>query len=347
MTFTSSQVNNSLQRSHNNFDFFRLVAALLVVFSHAYGQLFDKPIEIMYVLTQRRYLLSTFGLMIFFTISGYLICQSLHHSSSIKNFVWKRFLRIYPAYIVLTLLTVFVLGPAITTVSLSAYFSSQQTYKFLIENILIVNSDLILPGVFNNTSVNPSAWTLPLEIKLYLVLLILYVLKILRNKWLITGVYLAFVLVKIFLPYHILDKYLPFQTAAYHDLGFFFMTGALLFIWKDATRFSWWGIMATAALWFISKTLKVPGNVFEEIFFAYSILWLCLKMPKIPFWKDDISYGVYIYAAPVQKLVTQLTQRNVPLWLYNCTTVPIIILLGFLSWHLIEKRALKKKNMVK
>jgi peptidoglycan/LPS O-acetylase OafA/YrhL len=57
----------------------------------------------------------------------------------------------------------------------------------------------------------------------------------------------------------------------------------------------------------------------------------------------DISYGIYIYAFPVQQVVVWQLQHKVDWWLLLATATLITIILALSSWHFIEKWALKLK----
>lgn len=112
---------------------------------------------------------------IFFVMSGYLIASSWLASSTPRSFLLKRALRIFPALIVAVLLTVFVLGPMVTQLSLSQYLEADGTWTYL-QNILLVTR-YELPGVFTGNVypevVNGSLWTLPLEVLMYIGVMIL------------------------------------------------------------------------------------------------------------------------------------------------------------------------------
>jgi peptidoglycan/LPS O-acetylase OafA/YrhL len=334
---------NTDRRRRNNFDLLRLIAALMVVFSHAYVLMQEDGNQIMFDFAGNTYFLSSFGLMIFFIISGYLVCESLFNSQSVKHFVWKRLLRIYPAYIIVTLLTAFVLGPVFTSLSLEDYFSKTKTWQFLVENIFITGSDHILPGVFNGISVNASAWTLALEIRLYLLLLLLFLTGVVQRRWLFTAVYLLFVLIRMMMPADYVKEHFHFDPSAYYQLGMFFLTGSVIYIWKEVIRIGYLPILIAGFLWFVTWWLHMPANMFEVIFFSYLILWIALKLPVLFVPRPDISYGIYIYAWPVQ-MITLLLLPSLVLWQFNVITIPVIILFGLLSWHFVEKRALAGKN---
>ena len=50
----------------------------------------------------------------FFGISGYLVTASRLRSSSLRAYLWRRFLRIYPAFLVVLAVTAFVFAPLST-----------------------------------------------------------------------------------------------------------------------------------------------------------------------------------------------------------------------------------------
>ena len=160
----------------NNFNLIRFIAASLVLISHSYplamGKGFPEPLS--------EPLATSWGSIavdVFFVASGFFIAASFSLKSSFKSFVMARILRIYPALIVVTILTVFVLGPIFSNLTVFDYFTSSQTYQYLIKNMtLITGIEYNLPGVFSENpyehAVNGSLWTLPYEIKMYFLLVL-------------------------------------------------------------------------------------------------------------------------------------------------------------------------------
>ena len=119
------------ERHSNNFDFLRVIAALLVLISHC-PELFNYSVFNSDPFSQSIGMsMGRTAVLIFFIISGYLISRSWESKESITDFFIARFLRIYPALIVITILTAFVLGPLLTTLSTSEYFDHHITYKYL------------------------------------------------------------------------------------------------------------------------------------------------------------------------------------------------------------------------
>jgi peptidoglycan/LPS O-acetylase OafA/YrhL len=54
----------------------------------------------------------------------------------------------------------------------------------------------------------------------------------------------------------------------------------------------------------------------------------------------DLSYGIYIYAWPVQQTGVALLGRQTPYLELLSITVPVTLVLAAASWHLVEKKAL-------
>lgn len=116
------------RRKDNNFDFLRFLAALLVVTSHSFW-LYGDPYPEMAMLGGTA--IGTIAVYMFFIISGYLISASWLHSRSATDFVTKRLIRIFPALIVATLLTILLIGPLATELPLAEYFSTGRTWQYL------------------------------------------------------------------------------------------------------------------------------------------------------------------------------------------------------------------------
>src|SRR6185312_1855456 len=138
-----------LVERHNNFDALRLVAAISVIFSHAFligeGRQDGEPLM---RLTGGQTILGVVGVFVFFTISGYLVTQSYTLTGSAPRFAAKRALRIYPGLLLCLLLSGFVLGPWATSLPLRGYFSDGSTYAYVISNFTMIEPIHSLPGVW-------------------------------------------------------------------------------------------------------------------------------------------------------------------------------------------------------
>ena len=157
----------SSDRPHqnDNFDLLRLIAALMVLWSHQHVLLgFPEP-----VVSAIEGSLGTLGVCIFFGISGYLNALSLLRRRSAGSFLIGRALRIYPALIACIAFCV-ILGAFVTTDSANYY--GLKTLKFFVQNSTLLGTEVRLPGVFKSNiypeAVNGSIWTLPIEVTLYI-----------------------------------------------------------------------------------------------------------------------------------------------------------------------------------
>src|SRR4051812_942949 len=175
-----NRFDHLVERDKNSFDFVRFSAAILVIFSHTF---YLDPIS---QSTAGEVVMGRTAVIIFFITSGFLVTMSIDRSQSWAAFVKARFLRIYPALIVVVVLTVFVLGPLMTTLSLGSYFSSPDTYGYF-RVLLLRQVTYPLPGVFGSSprfgnEVNSSLWTLLYEVLAYALVLGLWAIGLLKRR---------------------------------------------------------------------------------------------------------------------------------------------------------------------
>ena len=181
----------------NNFNLLRFVAASLVILSHSFALAggtgtAEPPSSLIGVS------FGTIGVYIFFTASGFLITMSYYARHDLLAFLWARFLRIFPALAVCALLSAFVLGLAFTTNGMGSYLNLSSTYKYVINNTLLLPLGFqeTLPGVFLGNPfplvVNGSLWTLPVELRIYLIVALIGFVGLFRwNRLLSVGISLC------------------------------------------------------------------------------------------------------------------------------------------------------------
>jgi peptidoglycan/LPS O-acetylase OafA/YrhL len=61
--------------------------------------------------------------------------------------------------------------------------------------------------------------------------------------------------------------------------------------------------------------------------------------------KDDVSYGLYLYAWPIQNTIVYY-DRTISPWVLTPVTLAGAAMLGFVSWRLIERPALALKRRI-
>lgn len=172
-------------RHVNNFNLLRLLFALLVIVSHT-PELLDGNRD-REILTNIFHTVSfgEFAVDGFFLISGYLIVQSWQTAPSVWRFVKKRLLRIFPAFVVVSIICASVVGPLAAG---PEYFSEFRIAKF-VKGLLTLDVPQV-PPVFKGTHyafLNGSMWTIRFEFVCYLAVLGMGMLGMLRHRiaWLL------------------------------------------------------------------------------------------------------------------------------------------------------------------
>jgi len=346
----------NLKRHSNNFDFLRVFAALLVLISHCpelfnYSIFNSDPFSASIGMSMGRT-----AVLIFFIISGYLITRSWESKKSIAKFFAARFLRIYPALIVITVLSVFVLGPLLTTLNTAEYFNHHTTYKYL-ENISAYRMTYYLPGVFEENplkgSINGSLWTIAYEFTCYIVIAIIGALSILKRKYGIIIILLSLMMVNLFFKSQWNSIVIPVLGIDFKTLTpglLFFLSGAAFYKFRSEIPFNLLGLILSILTLFLLKETSIYFTI-SIIMFPYLVL--SIVFIPIPFLNKagkygDFSYGIYLYAFPIQQILAY--------FFFQMLSGPILILLtlfclgifSFLSWNFIEKPAINLgKRMVR
>jgi peptidoglycan/LPS O-acetylase OafA/YrhL len=331
----------------NSLDLLRLVAAGLVLFSHQHI-LIGQPEPSFFGL-------QTFGgagVTIFFFLSGALVWSSWARDSNIKRFFARRLLRILPGLWVVVFLTMFLLGPLVTTNSLTSYFFSPETLRYVSTAFLAVRHQL--PGVFANNpypfAVNGSLWTLPLEFFCYFTVCILGSVKVLTSRARISISLLIIVVISIFAPLVVSSHF-----NIHFEMIIVFWAGVLYaeFFLLPETQFRWSKsnlVLAGAAFVFFAFIVPRGTEQASMLVFSACLVHMALKMPigsKLTDRLGDLSYGLYIFAFPVQQLLVQWTLGAG--WSFGALlsiTLLITVGLAFASWHLVEKPVLRFKPRV-
>jgi peptidoglycan/LPS O-acetylase OafA/YrhL len=327
---------------HNNFDALRLLAAVSVIFSHSFliaeG---TQKYEWLIRLTGNQSILGLTGVFVFFAISGFLVTQSFEETSDPLRFLAKRALRIFPGLFVAALLSALVLAPLVTTLEPTAYFSRPEPYRYVIGNTLLDPTAHELPGVMfvNNPvglEINGSMWTLRIEFMMYVMVLGLGMTRLLTLP-------IAVLLMALGIACLHLDT-LDFLGSWGWLLGFF-AAGMVLYKLRATRIFD--GRVALLAL--AGLVLSVPLREFIPmfpLFGCYLALWLALtpRLPVIPAARfGDLSYGLYIYGWPVEAAVIWFLGGRAQWWQVFAIALPATAAIAFLSWHLIERPALRLK----
>ena len=330
----------------NNFDLLRLISAIFVLVSHCYELLNKLAFEPLYFASSGLLRFSTVGLYSFFFISGYLVSRSFYKTESVKLFVWKRFLRIYPALIFTVIITVFIIAPAFTNETLTAYFLNIGTYKYLV-TISGLKIEYFLPGVFQNIKhtdhgVNGSLWSISLELKLYISLILFASVNRPRKKILC----IIPLILSIIFTCLVQINYWHLQNSfdeLHCRLIIIFFIGYVCSVYYRSFYINWTRLLILLFTYFLSLIYFNSFRfIIEPFFFAFLILQISYLLP-VQKLTMDISYGIYIYAFLVTQLVLEIYRFINPVSLILIVML-VVFPLSIFSWTFIESRALKYKS---
>ncbi len=329
----------------NLFDLLRFIAATMVIYGHSYPLLGLTPPD----LITRIFPFAdsgALGVYIFFSISGFLNAKSVVKNKATVFYI-NRSLRIFPGLFVALLFAALVVGPLCTALPLDRYIVSPQTWRYITANS-VLSPNYALPGVFNEnlykTAVNGSLWTLPTEFALYLILPL--AVKALDNRLRATLLIAAGLLF-----FHIISVYISGYAINTFGLGpleevsanaFFFFAGASV-AYSGAEKSS------TRQLIFLSLLLLFTGRAaYGSIAFLIIFPMLVIKIGSLETrrlkLKNDISYGIYIYAFPVQQTVWHFFNSKISPVVMMLLSMLVTFVLALISWHFIEKPILANRE---
>ena len=310
----------------NNFNLIRYSLAVFVLYSHSFGLLTLPEPSIFYSS------LGNFAVKSFFALSGYFIALSLLRTNNLMFYIFNRALRILPALIIALIL--------------SRYIGN--VFDNFIQNPV--------PYILNGP-----IWTLSWEIFCYLLLGLLSWYGIVNQKSLGALLSVSWLLM-------IVSPFSNETIQVIAPLIILFFSGAYIALNKDHINFTLIGPLSFIILVLIAYN---PQGEFLQYFFnhivylygpnfginkymqliylfllPYSLLWLgSLGQFRILQWKNDYSYGIYIYAWPIQQIVINKTlpEGITPIVLFFTSWLFTHIVAMF-SWHIIEKNMLKLKK---
>lgn len=372
------------------FDVVRLFLAISVVTYHT--KIFDAL-----PLRPRFELLFESIVPAFFALSGFLVTGSAMRQP-LFSFLANRFFRIVPALAATVLGCMLVIGPLVTSLPLTAYFTAPDFGKYALN--LLGQTHMTLPGVFTDlpdgSNVNLSLWTVGWEYLCYLAVAAMALFGTLRRPRVMLALLCGFMAIRLFMymllpgSVHTLSDQIgppaahPSMNSAHALVAgligeifddrvkgqavsiallltsweirvvAFFMTGALTYVWRD--RFVRSRAMAWACVsylfclsWFMPGQVATPVTTLLTLVpVNYVIAYVgTSRLPRLPFiGRGDYSYGMYLWAYPIQQLVAWSGLDSGASWRNGCITLPLTLLAGIASWRLIEEPMLRRRRFL-
>lgn len=337
----------------NNFNLIRFFAALLVLISHSYplaiGDRSAEPLRQIVGIT-----LGTVAVDVFFISSGFLVTRSLDRTRDVIGFAIARALRIYPGLLCSTLITIFVAALFLTELPLGDFFSHRETVDYFLSNLSVLRHvAFYLPGVFEATPfprvVNGSLWTLPIELRMYVSIAMLWTaIRLIRApKWIYA--FSIFVIAIGLLALHIAEHYIEGAESGPVRMGGMFFAGAFFYIYRKRIQLS----SRTAAVIALGTLAScvTPGAFF--LAYTLGITYLVFAMAYLPNGRirlfnrvGDYSYGMYVYAFPIQQIIASLVPGITPTTMMLLAFPPTLVM-AIVSWHVVESRVLGLKGTLR
>jgi peptidoglycan/LPS O-acetylase OafA/YrhL len=347
----------------NAFAFLRMVLALLVIVSHSFalGGFGPDPLR---RITEGRHNLGEIAVALFFLLSGFLITRSGLRSRSVGRFLWHRFLRIFPGYWVCLLVTAFLFSPLFEMIK-HGVFTADASLAYVRGNWAMFHlNGFSIPGIMNLRpstigwalndnphpwSINGSLWSLPYECACYLVLALFACAGVLRRGR--VGIVILFGGLWALYAFSYLDT--EYFHECFPDRGFlpllfltlYFSAGCVCYLYRES-------IPASKTLFAACIVLLAVGLAFDSfglvapIAMSYASMCLAFWLPIRRFDAfGDFSYGVYIYAFPVQQGLVLLRVPQNGLALFLVSSVLITLVLALLSYRFIEAPSLRWKDV--
>lgn len=318
------------------FDYLRIGLALGVVLQHCAAKS---------NLTSNEWILDnrhawTFILPAFFALSGYLVSGSIFRNS-LPQFAVLRIVRIVPALAVEVFLSATLLGIVFTELPVMDYLTHGEFFAYFLN--IIGDIHYKLPGVFDGGFVNAQLWTIPYELRCYILLggTALVTLNVRAFKPYFPIVLLMMTTIFTTLSTIQYDEPSVSRQSSGRALEIGFLWACSLYMFKDKVPYS----LALAITCAIAGVflLEVRGMLFlATIPITYATVFLGIqKFPRIPF--GDLSYGVFLFHYPILQML------NVEFGMTNTLAVMVAtlflsILFALASWNFIEKPILDRKT---
>lgn len=302
-------------------DALRGLAALSVIYYH-YTYIFRPKLN--YNFSPRLdFSFGHFGVELFFMISGFVILMSLKRIKTVKEFIYKRFLRLYPTYW-------FCLSVTLLMVS----FQNVCDFSFTVRDKFL--NYLMFQGVFKATNIDGSYWTLFPELCFYALIIILWKFKMLERLMSVSIVWLCLMPLALIRPTAILK------------FGMFFLMGMMFYKLKQNFKSRYPHIIIIFSLIAV-LLLHEDFKVFAVSIFFVSIFYLLifgklkiLNKPTLVFF-GKISYPLYLIHQTVGLIIISYFVKNgVNHYLAILFTIGIVIVIAWIIYEYFEKPILRK-----
>ena len=290
----------------------------------------------------------------FFAVSGFLIARSWLSNPRVGEYLTARALRILPGLWVCLIVTAFVIAPigvAAQGGSISNFVMSTAPIEYVLKNSAVLHLQFGIAGTPAGVPFtgdwNASLWSLIWEVLCYLAVAGLGVVGLAARRWTSPVILLLAVVGACFLP----PLTFPGVWTVPQLLArcvMMFAAGAVMYQWRDVIP-ARWSLVAISLVIVVLACILLPDyRVVGALPLAYAVIVSgALIGNKRMVLRTDLSYGLYIYAFPVQQLLVIAGLRSLHPVLFFVVATVATLPLAALSWFLVEKRAISLKSRLK
>ena len=298
----------------------------------------------------------SFAVSSFMVVSGFLITRSLLSSKSISSYFMNRIYRIFPGLLVNLVVVSMIILPIVCKVNIVEYFFKDFNggpVKFILSNgLLNIFSEQafihhVLSGNPFSGTVNASLWTLRYEFALYLILPVFVLLWGKSKKsyfFIVLALFIAYILYSRHgIPEAPYSFYLGYTLQPFLELSYYFASGALIYVLIDKIpSHPVWLIIALVALLMGLNS----GRGIETLLVLLPFVVIRLSCMKIFHGLSrigDFSYGVYIYAFPIQQIIYKMTFNTLSPLFHTGLSIIVTLFMAIMSWYFVEKPFIRLK----
>jgi peptidoglycan/LPS O-acetylase OafA/YrhL len=235
------------------------------------------------------------------------------------------------------------------------YFSEVDLWDFL--QSLVFLQELAVPDTLMYVpianTINASLWTIKYEFLCYLIVPFLHLVKVYRSHYALALLFLAS-----FLFLYLQDQeYIVLKSwAKVPIIGKLDVLPRFLTYFLAGMCFEKYGRWVPRSFFLVLISLFCCGlglfvyegvNIVIPVFGSYVLF--SAAFTQVFTLKNfskygDFSYGLYVYAWPLQQLIIMYFEKHLTLGLLFLMTLLFVVPLAWLSWHYIEKPFLKLKK---
>ncbi|CAJ1510896.1 acyltransferase family protein [[Mycobacterium] burgundiense] len=333
---------------NNALNALRLVLATEVILFHSFpvtGHAVSSPVVLQ--------LLFSVGVDGFFALSGFLITASWLRNPNVRSYLAARALRILPGFYICLFVTAFVIAPvsvAIQGGSPMRLLMSSAPIEYVLKNLGVIHlhfdvggtpADIPFAGIWN-----ASLWSLIWELMCYLAVVGLGIAGLAKFRWVSPVILVLATIGAAMLPPLTFPGVWTIPQLAMR-CAIMFAAGAVLYHWRDVIP-ARWSLVAVCVAIVVAAGALPDYRIVAGLPLAYAVVvsGVLLKQKRLNI-RTDVSYGMYIYAFPVQQLLAVAGLASMNPFLFFVISVAATLPLAAASWFLVEKRALALKSRVK